>query len=436
MNIVHNVDRRKLLSDFIITKRERQIRDKIDEMADTIIKGHKNAGVIIPYAENRTKEDVACLLRELNSSICWYDDEIVTKGVTTFKCKETGNFILHFLDWIHHVKEGLPEGVSPEEVKKTVGMLIKHTMCIIKNFYKINSVTIINLQTIFARYLDDPESEDIFLEGIFRECIRLHLDKDPAFALLKELYLDFPGDGILIFENQNTDTLNRVYHTYLDSYNNPLSSDKVTTVPATEARKLDPMDDEEEVPTTKNVRRPQIEATQSKKGYSRTSKTQAEKERKIYSAYKKYKDYEEKIDSQLSKMLVSAKDAFTQDKTEEIIEGKKFSPIGLLKKVLTSAAIFSFSKVAGFTHLVLRYTLNKKRTNKQRQNILIDIQNEITILDEKIDDAKGDGNRQAKYALMRTRSELQRTYEKIKYDLNASKTDLSSAKSYLKTMKR
>ena len=61
----------------------------------------------------------------------------------------------------------------------------------------------------------------------------------------------------------------------------------------------------------------------------------------------------------------------------------------------------------------------------------LEIDSEIKMLDEKIEDARGDVNRQAKYALMRTRSELIRARDKIKYNLTATKDDIKTAKSYL-----
>lgn len=176
---------------------------------------------------------------------------------------------------------------------------------------------------------------------------------------------------------------------------------------------------------------PDIEATQSKKGYKKSSKVQSDGERKIYKAYSKYKNAESKVDSQLSKMLTSAKKAFSQDKTEEIIEGKKFTPIGLLKKILTTSAIFSYSKIAGFLYLIVGHTLSKKRTNRQREDIIIQMNEEIKLLDEKIEDARGDGNRKAKYSLMRTRGEIVRARDKIKYGLKATKEDMKVAKNYI-----
>ena len=58
----------------------------------------------------------------------------------------------------------------------------------------------------------------------------------------------------------------------------------------------------------------------------------------------------------------------------------------------------------------------------------MELETEIKLLEEKIDDARGDGNRQAKYALMRTKAELERARDRIRYNLNASYQDMQSAK--------
>ena len=58
------------------------------------------------------------------------------------------------------------------------------------------------------------------------------------------------------------------------------------------------------------------------------------------------------------------------------------------------------------------------------------------MLDEKIEDARGDGNRQAKYSMMRTRAELQKSLEQIKYGLTASKKAIKTTKAVLSGRKK
>lgn len=54
---------------------------------------------------------------------------------------------------------------------------------------------------------------------------------------------------------------------------------------------------------------------------------------------------------------------------------------------------------------------------KERNKILRELDDEIMICNEKIDDSRGDDNKQKKYELMRIRNELQKTRDKIHYGL-------------------
>ena len=48
---------------------------------------------------------------------------------------------------------------------------------------------------------------------------------------------------------------------------------------------------------------------------------------------------------------------------------------------------------------------------------------ELEMVNEKIEDAKGDGNRQAKYDLMRTRQALQSAIQRLKYGIGAEEKE-------------
>ena len=95
---------------------------------------------------------------------------------------------------------------------------------------------------------------------------------------------------------------------------------------------------------------------------------------------------------------------------------------------MTTAAIFSYSKIAGVLYVITKHYCSKAVTNKERKALIQEIELEIKMLDEKIEDARGDGNRQAKYSMMRTRAELQKALEQIKYGLTASEKAMNTAK--------
>ena len=134
-------------------------------------------------------------------------------------------------------------------------------------------------------------------------------------------------------------------------------------------------------------------------------------------------------------MLNKAKTIFTGDVRTELIEGKEFSALGLLKKVLGTAAVFSFGKVKGFLFLVVRRALNKKTKISERKKIVAEIEIELSMIDEKIQDAANDGNREAKYALMRTKAELQNALKKIKYGIEADRTSVKNTSKLLNSAK-
>ena len=153
--------------------------------------------------------------------------------------------------------------------------------------------------------------------------------------------------------------------------------------------------------------------------------------KKIYKAYRTYKESEEKVDSQITKALVGLKNVTTGDVRTEIIEGKKFSAIGLLKKLLGTVALFSFGKIKAVIFLVVRYALKKKTTQSERRKIILELETEIEMITEKIEDARGDGNREAKYSMMRTKKELENAKKRIEYGLEASQRDVTGAKAVL-----
>ena len=164
--------------------------------------------------------------------------------------------------------------------------------------------------------------------------------------------------------------------------------------------------------------------------YDKNSSKMDQASRKIYAGYKAYKDAENKVDSQITKLIMRIKNVFTGGKTarDRIIEGEQFSAIKILKKLLTTAAIFSYSKIAGVLFVITRHYCSKAADAKERKRLISELELEIKLLDEKIDDARGDGNRQAKYSMMRTRAELQKALEQIKYGLAADKKALNTAK--------
>ena len=154
-------------------------------------------------------------------------------------------------------------------------------------------------------------------------------------------------------------------------------------------------------------------------------------EKKIYKAYRTYKESEEKVDSQITKAVKSMGKVAMGDVRTEIIEGKKFSAIGLLKRILATVGLFSLGPVKAAVALVIGYALKKKTTESERRKIIMELDTEIEMITEKIEDARGDNNREAKYAMMRTKRELENAKKRIQYGMEASEKDLANTNKLL-----
>ena len=416
INIVQNVNRAGLLNELC---RKRWV-DYLDEVL---------SGKAVLYQRKFNKAEVDDYRMILNDFVWGFkslNDELSTTGYDNIENPVVGKFLWNFITNLHQHYE--VNDFSATEI----ALLLREAQRIFRDSFCTTENARLIIDSIVRSYCDTGDYESALLRCEYKTAIRLFLEQDEMFKIWRTEMTDKTAEM----------EFDRVLATYLACYVNPILTQATELIKATEAendRRWQEEDEDSEKESEENDDNeeeepydgPEIVAKQSTKGYSKFSKFQAEADRKIYKGYKKYKNNEEKVDSQLAKMLTAAKKAFAQDKTEEIISGKKFTPIGILKKVLKTAAVFSFSKIAGIVYLVTSHTLSKKRTEKQRAEILSQIDEEIKLLDEKIEDARSDGNRQAKYSLMRTRSELIRARDKIKYNLTATKNDLKTAKSYL-----
>lgn len=417
-----------------------KIESDISMKAINLFKNFKNKGIL----KNATFNDVWYIYKDFTLIFSQFNDEFIYDDskcyIDNFKENiAVGNFLRSVLQSIQYAYDSISN-------PKIIACILNESWRIVSDNNIINTGVRWMVNKLLDAYLNSNEYEDVFYKGDIYISMKNSLDHDPSFKVLTEevnYYI-------------NKEYFNDAYRLYFAGITNPFHDIELEKIEnsiynianeatAKRTEQWDPDEDiqdsnddnqkddteknnDEEETADKPYDGPEIEASQSNKGYKKSSKKVADVQNAIYKSYKKYKNAESKVDSQLTKMLNSAKRAFSQDKTEEIIEGKKYTPIGLLKRILTTAAIFSYSKIAGFVYLLVKHTLSKKRTDRQRKEILLQIDTEIKMLEEKIEDARADGNRDAKYALMRTKAELERARDKIKYGLAATKEDMKAAK--------
>ena len=133
---------------------------------------------------------------------------------------------------------------------------------------------------------------------------------------------------------------------------------------------------------------------------------------------------------------------WSDKRTERIITGEfRLKLIGFIKKsiiglgsiglgvgaakVIAKGAvgvIMSPAKLGGLVivaiGILVGVAIDKKVDAKHRRQILNDLKSELEIVNEKIEDAKSENDRKAKYELMRIRNKLIKDIERIEYNLN------------------
>lgn len=118
-----------------------------------------------------------------------------------------------------------------------------------------------------------------------------------------------------------------------------------------------------------------------------------------------------KISSAVYKWITS--DTKNQDKI--VLDGRKFTFPGLIKRILLSYGLFHVNIVAGVCAWIFLWAKQKKANKASRRKMIMMLQEEIQMTEEKIQDATADGDRKAKYALMRSKNQLQNALNKLKY---------------------
>ena len=140
---------------------------------------------------------------------------------------------------------------------------------------------------------------------------------------------------------------------------------------------------------------------------------------KVYNEYSRYKQQEQKIDSQVSKIVANAAKAVTgtDDNTvrRRIVGRDRFSVVGVLKRLIGTYAVFCWSKIGALCLIIVRIATGKFTTDRERRRIINELEQEIEIVEEKINDARGSDDKDEKYALMRTKNNLENAVKKIKF---------------------
>lgn len=447
INLIQGEDRRLLVKTINRTRIVLEMTKEEDSLLDELVD---------EFGDSLTRTELGWLQTSISTNFKVFIES--TRGCEEIKlpCIEVGTFIWNFDSDMINLAMAMGEDgrLVQDVIERTMVLTIEHLL----KYYHGTDNAELALQNLVSSYITNKGDSGWF-SGDYLKSVKLYLLQDQAFQMFCE---DNPDCSTKLKLDADEDAFRNLIYRFngLTIEDGPIATESIggekrlirkereleereraleererqlnETPKRTKKKDLDEEDaedddDQEETPDY------EIDARQSTKGYRKSSTSVSDASRKIYNAYHKFKRNESAVDSQINKMVSDAKTAFGGgDKTEAILSGKRWTPMGLLKQALRTAAIFSFSKIGGLIYLVSTVALDKKRTNRQRRAILGELDTEIRLIEEKIEDARGDGNRQAKYALMRTKGELERARDKIQYNLAASTRDLETAKNLIR----
>lgn len=170
--------------------------------------------------------------------------------------------------------------------------------------------------------------------------------------------------------------------------------------------------------------------TRRKSNIKRTANLERAKS-KAYGIAKDISDGTEKINQSITGLMNSMKKLFVGDLRSEIIEGKQMTFMTLFKSLIGICFATQLGPVKGACALLIRYVAKRKMTTRERNQIIHELDSEIAIITEKIADADRDGNRKAKYNMMRTKAELERARNRIRNRLGNAPSKSATVKSSL-----
>lgn len=128
------------------------------------------------------------------------------------------------------------------------------------------------------------------------------------------------------------------------------------------------------------------------------------------------------LDGSFSRLVKSMQQALVSDRREAIIKG---SVIPSLSKAIKWGCVIAgtsiINPIAPVVTAIGAFAMSKKLTKKERTLLLDDIEIELKVIDKEIGMAESDNNTKKMRALMKEQRNLQRQYQRIKYNIRVGK---------------
>ena len=125
------------------------------------------------------------------------------------------------------------------------------------------------------------------------------------------------------------------------------------------------------------------------------------------------------VQDQFERTIDKIKQMDMEERREKLIKGgvranlKRIIRAGIVTAAVNAVGGWWYAAVA----LIGQIFIDKKIDHRIKKEVVDDIDNNMKLLEEKIDDAKSEGNKQAKYQLMRQKAALEKESNRIRYSL-------------------
>ena len=134
----------------------------------------------------------------------------------------------------------------------------------------------------------------------------------------------------------------------------------------------------------------------------------------------KEKEVSKNADSAFARLTKSAKDLLISDRREAIIKGSvipSFSKCIKIGVILAGMGIVTQNPIIPAIALIGGIAVSKRLTRKERMLLMDDIEVELDVIDKEISMAESRNQMKKMRTLMRTKKDLQRQYQRIKYNI-------------------
>lgn len=137
----------------------------------------------------------------------------------------------------------------------------------------------------------------------------------------------------------------------------------------------------------------------------------------LSNAKMKIKKIEDKIDSAAQRKVDQVMNRYKEETEDRIVRITMPKLTRMLKTATVGGIGLLVAPATTAILAIVSLAMRKKFTDKSKKRILNELKLEAEIIEEKIKDADAEGNKQAKYELMRRRADVNRAMDRIRYNI-------------------